>query len=416
MESVSRAIFFQCRMVSSESAPPWTRWWQDDLPCHFQPEQALANADYLTDALGKRFVENPAGRRARHILVDLWHTEGGGAFLSLNALAEDLRTVEDASGLESLVRDLRSAKDCLPAWHAIHAAALLGRPDGCRVTKFFPQTEDRLPDFLVDSEGQTIAVEAKLLTRSALDLAFEDHFKDFAGSVVDELRASGRMHVIVLVVVKSADSLPDTTDVLAVIRRALSVFQGSTLKAETNNFNVFLETMEPFENGPPFADFACDVVCPKSEKEDLRVLARGKEASKQLGASAAIDYPGLLVIGINKFQDQRFLAGRFRQTFESGRLSGISSALLLSQGNQLRDPVRAPLDLVAAIDNPTTSRPIPNIAFRPVGVLGHLIRDTPEPVGLPCYRVANYQLTVREGINPRLVVPDYRPLTAELLT
>jgi hypothetical protein len=78
--------------------PPWSIWWQTDLPCRFTPAEASVNLALLNDVLGESWINKATGSRSNHPLGAEWATNGVNAFLQLNALADDIRLLRETAG------------------------------------------------------------------------------------------------------------------------------------------------------------------------------------------------------------------------------------------------------------------------------------------------------------------------------
>lgn len=395
------------------NAPAWTRWWQDDLPCQFQPDQARKNAEYLANTLGERFlakVAAPVAHRA-HPILQRWSTAGANAFLELNALAEDLRVLDGVEGIDSVLNDLRDSDRCLPAWHVLHAASLLGRGEEARVIKFFPQTHSSFPDFLVATEGVTLAVEAKLLMTSSNEANFTAFATALSDKLITCLQATATpTHAVV--VVKDIDNLPEGSQVAELLRLAVASYHGSPIESRGQLFNLFVEPSPGDEAAS--ADQALTVLCPRSLKEDLRVQDRARDASKQLSVPDVGEDPTIFCLGLNRLQDAGFIAKLLATRFAAGRYRGISGAMLMRSGPHLGPASRGYIDQVRVLRNKMNNRVVPNIPLRSVGFMETLVADS-LPVGaVPAYRYGQYQATMRAG-KTGVHVPNILDLTQELL-
>lgn len=350
--------------------PAWTQWWQDDIPCHFSAEQASENAAYLTQLLGESFLAGALHpiAQVKHPVLERWRTCGAGAFLELNALAMDLREVETVEGLDTVLNDLRDRDTCLSTWHTVHSAALLSRPAESCVVRFYPQTDESLPDFLLSSAGERVACEAKLLAKSGQEEAFEAYASGLSQEVLTRVVAAEEVHPTLTVVLKDVGNLPPTEDVVEALKTTRESFSGETLKYRSQAFNLFIERSEYSAPGVS-VQRSCYILCPKSEKEDLRVHRPGSKASKQLSATTTAEHPGMLLLGVTRLQEPAFVADLFRRRFAVGRYPGISGVILIQSATYMQPPVRAPLDLVGSFRNKLASKQLPNIPLGPVGLL-----------------------------------------------
>jgi hypothetical protein len=65
----------------------------------------------------------------------------------------------------NVLRDLQNERQCLPAWHLIHTAALIERARSGAMSMFVERGGDERPDAIVSLGGKNVPLEAKLLTR-----------------------------------------------------------------------------------------------------------------------------------------------------------------------------------------------------------------------------------------------------------
>jgi hypothetical protein len=398
--------------VNSDHAPRWIKWWQDDIPCQYSPNDAVQHAAFLTELLGSSFLEganHPLGQ-VKHPILRRWKSSGAGAFLELNALASDLKIIANAAGFETVLHDLRNTSTCLATWHTIHVAALLGRGSESEVTQFFPQTDESAPDFLVVYQGESVACEAKLLAESGPQEAFGVYASELSHNIIDNILTGESMEPTVIVVLKDVSNLPSMDDVAMIVARHINEYSGTRMEHRSSAVNVFLDPPES-ATSEVTESRRCLIFCPKSDKEDLRVQRPGSKASKQLLSGRAGDYPGILLLGITDMQDPGYVVSLFRKTFKGGRFSGISGVLLIHSGIHLQEPMRAPLDLVALVRNDLSPVPHPNLFLVPVGLLAKLPTESSEDV--PAYRHCAH--VARVGRGGRITMPDIRTLTSAML-
>ncbi len=399
--------------MNRNSVSDWTKWWADDIPCHFSPDQAIENAAYLSELLGSRFLtgtNHPIGE-VKHPILQRWKTRGAGAFLELNALASDLRVVSGVDGFAAVLEDLKNSNTCLATWHTIHSAALLGRAPGVKIVQFFPQTDEPLPDFSVAHEGQTVMCEAKLLAKSGQEEVFDLYASHLLERINTGVTTEKCIHPSITVVLKSVHSLPPVDDVVRVVAEGLTRYSNRPLVYRTGTFNVFLDSSQSLVSNVTESR-SCFLLCPKSEKEDLRVHSRGAKASRQLTSKAAADHPGLFFLSITYLQDSRHVANLFRKRFDIGQYSGIAGLVLIQSGTHLEPPVRAPIDLIATVRNSRSIRPHPNLTFQTVGLAGRFPSNLREEI--PAYRHLSHEIRVGDGF-AGVVVPDIKALKREML-
>lgn len=400
--------------MNQDKTSEWTRWWQDDIPCRFSPDEAAENAAYLTRLLGTPFLKgaNHPLAEVKHPILQRWKTCGVDAFLQLNTLALDLKVVSSADGFETVVHDLKNPNTCASTWHTVHAAALLGRARGIEVTRFFPQTEESLPDFLVLHEGQTVMCEAKLLAKSGQEEDFEAYASQLSPRIMSEVLAAESIHPSVTVVLKNVHSLPPMDDIVRVVAEGRNHYSEGSLEYRSPAFNVFLDSSQSMASGVTDSR-SFFLLCPKSEKEDLRVQRPGAKASKQLSSKTAADHPGMLILGITNLQDPGYVVSLFRRKFEGGQYSGISNVMLIYAGTHMGQPLRAPLDLIATVRNDRSIQRHPNLPLRPAGLIGQLPDKSSEEI--PAYRHLSHEGRVGDDFGG-LFVPDLRTLSPGMMS
>lgn len=400
--------------MAKDNPPEWTQWWQDDIPCRFSREEATENASYLAQLLGVSFFKgaNYPIAEVKHPILQRWRTRGAGAFLELNALASDLKVISEADDFKVILHDLKNPNTCASAWHAVHVAALLSRARGARVEQFYPQTDESLPDFLVSYEGQRVACEAKLLTKSGQEEAFKAYAVGLAQRIMNEVLAGASIHPSVTVVLKDVHSLPPINSVVAVVAEGRDGYSGGRLEYRTPEFNVFIEAAKAMSSGVTESR-SCFLLCPKSDKEDVRVQRPGAKASKQLSAPSTAGYPGILFLGITPRQDPGYVVSLFQRRFAGGQYPGISSVMLIYAGTHMEQPLRSPIDLIATVRNEGSARPAPNLPLQPVGLLGALPTEIND--GIPAYRHLSHEVRVGDSFGG-VFIPDLRVLSPDMLS
>jgi hypothetical protein len=400
--------------VSPECVPHWANWWQDDLPCAFTREDAARSAAYLEEVLGAEFLSasrHPASQ-VNHPILQRWKGGGANAFLELNALASDLRVVSGAQGFASVMRDLKDRRKCSPTWHTLHAAALHARAQGATIERFYPQTDESCPDFLISYDGgQCVAFEAKLLTKSGPEVEFEARAAQVSEQIMTGVLGAATVHPVVTVVFRDAENLPSAESVVAAAAGGLARFERDALEFRSPLANIFIDPADGTSTGVSESR-TCLVLCPKSHKEDSRVHRIAAKASRQLLSDASKDHPGMLVLGITHLQDPGYVAGLFQRRFAAGHYPGISTVLLMRTGTNLDPPARFPIDLLAAVHNSRAARSQPKVPLRPVGSLARL--PLGEQGGVPAYRRLTHEVRVGDG-PCSLSLPDIRVLSPDML-
>jgi hypothetical protein len=380
---------------------PWTEWWQDDLPCRFSRDDARRNRDFLVDLLGYGWLKRALEPLSKHPLIALWMTNGVHAFLILNALAEDARLLVAVPGFDEVVRDLRKSELCMSSWHVIRMAAMFERA-GARVSMFYQQNDKKCPDFLIEYLSSRVNVEAKLLADSDVEFAFRKYAEPLVKRVFAEGMAEEVIHPVVSVVVKSPAVLPSQTEVVNATATLLRDSGQPPKRYRSRDFNIFVD--QPPAGKGLYRN--CDILCPRSDKENTRVATRIKNASAQLLSERSAGYPGVFCLGITPNQSAVFLRDLLLRRFNEGEYSGISVAYLIQSGTHLLPPRRTVLDYGVGIPNPKSplSGSIPVKALDLCADL--LVVHSIQP-GLPAYRVAAVETRAGEGM-PELRLADIR--------
>jgi hypothetical protein len=84
------------------------------------------------------------------------------------------------------------------------------------------------------------------------------------------------------------------------------------------------------------------LLCPRSDKENLRAESRVKDAAHQLVSD---ETSGILSIGLRKQQDPLAIRDRLLFNFARGKFSSVSSVALSLSGTHLEAPRRSVVDL-----------------------------------------------------------------------
>lgn len=394
-------------------AASWTTWWADDIPCHFSRDQALENEAFLGQILGSQFFSGAShpSKDVKHPILQRWKTCGADAFLTLNALASDLKIVSGVDGFAAVLEDLKDSSRCLSTWHTIHVAALLGRAPGVKLAQFFPQTDVSLPDFSVVYEGQTVMCEAKLLAKSGQEEAFDRYSSHLRERIEAEVIPGKCIHPAITVVFKNAHSLPSADEVVRLVAEGRARYSNQPLRCRGALFNVFLEPSQALSSNVTESR-CCLLLCPKSEREDLRVHSRGAKASKQLMSKASEGDAGLFFLGLTYLQDPWHVLSLFRKRFKGGQYPGISGLVTIQTGVRSEPPMRAPIDLIATLRNERSTRPCPDLAFRVDGVLSRFPKRPNEEI--PAYRHLLHEVRVGDGV-ASFIVPDIKVLSRSML-
>jgi hypothetical protein len=392
---------------------PWSTWSQDDLPCLFSQGQALNNAAYLAQKLGERWLENGLANpgHENHPVFLRWSTAGANAFLELNSLAEDLRLLDTKPGFDSLLMDLRHTDRATSAWHTAHAAALFERAQPSAVTEFPLQKSALVPDFLLRVGGSTLACEAKFLAVSEKEQAFSVYAESVKELLFEEVLTGGEIYPSFVIVLKNSDHLPSLSLIREQLVKVWQDFHGSSMEARSPQLSVFVDPPGPTTQR--FIRFKqCTVLSPRSEKEDLRVEARGKEAEKQLRPLSA-STAGLACLAVGHPHNPHVVFNLLSRRFKAGRYPGLSGVELIRTATHLAPPVRTVIDLLALIQNPTSTSPLPRLQLRGLGILAPLLQMVHPDGPIPAYRF-NEVLALGQP-EVQVFMPDVRFLTPEML-
>jgi hypothetical protein len=386
---------------------PWTTWWQDDIPCRFSREEAIQNCSFLIDLLGREWLQKALGPRTQHPLVSEWMTNGANAFLLLNALAEDARLLVSVRGFDDVVKDLRHRRRCRPAWHVIRAAAMFQR-GGVAITEFYEQTNEKIPDFSITWNSIEANVEAKLLTKSDVEDAFEEYAKPLQQRIFAEAMAKEAVYPPVTVIVKDAALFPDSNEVVSAAR---TLINAPPAESRTEFFNIFVDA-PPTITTTLFR--SCHILCPRSEKENLRVETRVRDASHQLLSDATSERPGILCIGVTQQQDPLAIRDLLVRRFDRGQYPGVCLAILSLSGTHLEHPRRSVVDLLTTIVNPKGRVPLPyTFPIRPLDLNAPLDKRS-DDAGIPAYRVMAAETRIAPGVSG-VSLPDIRRIAPRAL-
>ncbi len=391
----------------SQIPAPWSTWWQEDLPCFFSQQQAVRNRAFLTDTLGQSWLQKALGPTSQHPLVNEWMTAGANSFLMLNALAEDIRILESVRGLDLVLADLRLGEQCLSTWHVLRTAAMFCRAN-VHVDEFFAQSNVKVPDFSLSVHSAQANVEAKLLTSSEIEESFWKYAKPILDRIFVQLMNEERRYPPVSVIIKDALNLPVVEEVICSVEPLLKHAPG---QFRNQAFNIFVEA--PLEI-PASLHKCCYILCPRSNKEDLRISTRMRDASHQLLAQGLSTVSGIACVGMTQQQDPTAVRDLLSRKFGDGQYSGVSAAVLFLSGTYIQPPRRSVIDLFSTISNPKSRAPLPSpFPFKSLDFMKRLEDHFNEP-GIPAYRVlASEMRKTDENVNLRL--DDVRRISPDLL-
>ena len=390
----------------------WHEWRQNDLPCAFSHERARENYTYIEKLIGPRFFRSKRPSTTNAFLKK-WHTTGAGAFLEINALAEDLRLIESKRGMSFIVRDLCDDRLCLPTWHTIHSAALFERARVGAVLEFVDAGNEEAPDFIVDIDGDRIPVEAKLLTRSKEELLFVS----VARRIEEALGDANQLTPVeskILVILKRPIANDVSKEAIEFCREAISRYRGTAISARGSICNVFIE---PAKSPEGLSEYRVRyIMAPVPEDENIRVLQRAKKASKQLRSWPSTRDAGILSVGLSDYQDAVSVFTHISDRVRRGRFGGISAVLLIKRRIHMAPPIRTTLDLLELRKNENAVHPLSGkVPLRPLGAAALLTKVEPYIGGIRSYR---FGVALGRVVDPKkaaLILPDIRVLTTDMI-
>lgn len=343
-----------------------------------------------------------------------WFSQDPTTFLVLNALAEDLRLLADVEGMQTIIGDLKNRARFEPTRHVVQSAALFARARKESVIRFFPQTSESLPDFEITIDGNTIAVEAKALLMSDIEQQVSRHAERLLQCIFAAALRPERQYPIVYIVIKSAHSLPSIDLVGHVTNAAISAWSGARITAHAKLFNVFLDPAPPeIESGYDYA--VCNVLCPRSHKENLRVEGRSKVASNQLKSYTKGTRPGIFCLRVTDKQDSHFIAAQLQRRFAGNQNKALSGVILSRTGTHLTKPKRTVVNYLSAVINPNASVPLPNrVPLSPLGMTFDLLMASGPASEIPAYTYSRGRASLRRD-GPAIYIPSVRHVTREML-
>jgi hypothetical protein len=394
---------------------PWIGWMQSDgLPCFFSTPRSSSNAAFLAKVLSKRFVRSKGNIRKGHPLLKLWDQQGVDSYLRLNGLAEDLRLVSEKPHFEEVLRDLKVDRSCDSAWHTIHTAALFERANSGGVKEFVASHNDSsIPDFILNYEGQDIAVEAKLLTRSDTETAFANSAELLVKAALVELQH--RPDALALfIVIRDALKPPSKKDLISALRN-MKLPEGLATTLTIPGAHLQVEHLVPDSN--LIERRLIYVLAPLHEKEYLRIRNPAKSASSQLRAADTGDGRGLLALGLTREQNSSFVFDFLEDQMRKNNLRAIGATLLIKTGTHLQPPRRTVIDLLEVRPNLYGTKPLTTpLLFKSID-LSAVLTDAETPsLGVPAYRYSIVQGKIVDASKPvALTMPDIRRIAAQLL-
>ncbi|MFT6791758.1 MAG: hypothetical protein ACJA04_000971 [Cellvibrionaceae bacterium] len=395
---------------------PWTKWWQDDFPCEFDKAKTNKNNQYLIKLLGENWLKKRILRNHRcHPLLMRWLSNGCYSYLELNALAEDIRLIENKPNFKTILNGLKSKNTCIATWHVIHCAAMFERGEKCVVSRFHAQTSKTSPDFSLNIDGKYYPVECKRLIESDYEVEFNKYAKKLLTSIKSSILTGKLIYPQISIVIKCYESLPEISRVTETIKEGMGKFQGQSIKGAFEQCNIFIDPQNLTKK-----DFSSHksvyIFCPRSIKENTRVEGRIKSASKQLKQYDS-EISGLVCIGIGQHQDPYYIGDKLVERFKRGELRSVSGVILLRSGTFLGKPKYTVSDLTGMISNVNATMKLPrkNLKFRPLGMHGTLTDDR-NLNEVSSYRVASVEGTrVNLSSGTLLSAPNIKYIPKEML-
>jgi len=399
-------------MINSQ----WTSWWQNDIPCQFSQKQTEENKQYLIKIFSESWLKKRIhGKKGNgNPLVQRWINNGVNSYLELNSLAEDIRLLGKKPCFETILKDLKSTNTCMATWHVIHSAALFERAEKGVITRFYNQTSSSAPDFSLTIGGSEYPVEAKLLTQSECEIEFEVYSRKLIEQISSLLLVQNLIYPQIMIVIKCFESLPDYNDIINSLKQGLHNYKGKSMKGSFNKYNVFIDS--PVVSKKDFTYHkTIYIFSPRSDKENIRMEGRVKDASKQLKKHDS-ELSGFVFLGIGEHQDPYYAKNRLLQRFQNRQLKAVSSVVLLRSGTYLQKPKRTIIDLISIISNKNATKKVSTskLIFRPIGLCDKLIQDNHIT-----NKVSSYRTMIVEGkiahTDVSLIMPDIKYLTTEML-
>lgn len=390
----------------------WTTWWQIDFPCEFDRLTTEKNNKCLIEVLGEEWLSKRIKKKSvKNPLIQRWLNNGAKSFLELNALAEDIKLIRNIPGFETILNDLKVSDYCMATWHIIRTAAMFERAKKGIVTVFHPQTSQSIPDFSILINDKEYAVEGKLLVKSECEKTFSDYSSKLLKRINKKVYLDNQIYPQVLVVLKDFNSLPEIPDVTKSIIDGVKGYNGEAIKGSFEKFNIFIEpskvTKKEFSTHK-----LINILCPRSEKENLRASERIKGASGQLKKYLK-DMSGIVCIGITQHQDPFCIREALIKRFENHQLRSISEVILIKTGVHFGSPKNSTLDIIGTVRNVNAIKEVPTkgVELKPIGLSDSFIFNKD--------LISSYRAVEVEGkivdTNFELQMPDIRYLSSNHL-
>ena len=239
------------------------------------------------------------------------------------------------------------------AHHTLHTAALFERAHQGAVLRFLEAKNDTTPDFIVDLNGITVPVEAKMVVSSSIGENFERTARNAADRILAILGERPESYEIV-VVVKDATAHLDAAAVASATAE-LPSNEGS-YQASFKEFKIWAQVCAGYFN---FREHrTIHVVAPVHEKDHLRLKGPAKKASSQLRALPDVRTSGILALGLTGQHEPESVFAILHNEMNAGNYRGIASSLLIKTGTHLSGPRRSVIDSLEIRHNPRSPNPI----------------------------------------------------------
>ena len=371
-------------------------------------------ADLLVDVLDQSWLAGSDKAEQSHPILAAWQRCDLGSFLTLNSLAADLRQLTAVEGLTSVLHDLKQERGYHGALLTLHSAAMFQR-GGSQVVKFFEPSVDSVPDYLISVNEMTRPVEVKQLTESEQSKRFTTYAESLTAAIKAHIFDDFSNFPAITIVLKDADQLPDSNDILGIIKDLFKIGRNLHLDARSRLFNIFTNPDAP-KGWTRFR--RVNFICPRSPKENTRLLRNVEQANKQLKYWNNGKSPGLLCLGITKYQEPQDVFDFISSKFNGDQYRSISDAVILEAGHHIGPPLLSTLDLWCGLRHPYAHFPAPlNTGFRAEGSWGNLLQVRPKEASISTYQTSFVEADIaRDGArDQRLILPDYSKLSPEML-
>jgi hypothetical protein len=397
---------------------PWLDYAKD---CGAFDDDFLSRADescsILLSTLGEEWLRSARlGRARKHRLLSQWQTRGEPAPVILSRIADEFRLLRNVRGFEHILVDIKNAERCQPALHTLSTAALFERGAAGSVLEFCEPSDRTIPDFILQHNDQEIPVEAKLLSESDRAKKFYDYCDPLLHDAL-ELRDNSFPSPGwgLFLIFSDVDLLPSRHDVIASLRQ-MSATNQTAFRAANGRC---LATIEPLQvrGADPSATRLCMALCPRSTKDNVRVVTRASGATEQLKARQYGRYPGIVSLGTTDNIDPLHVHMLLNRKFSGAQLQSISAALLLKSGTTRRNGKLINLDQLDWIINSKARYPLVDLpSIESHGAADRLLQPRDPPGYISTYQSARAVGRLKTGDGTQgLVVPDVQRIPEQVL-